>query len=202
MNAVDLFLNYFSRSSVVTWVVLVWLSIYFVMTFSILISRILTLSEWIGKERASLESMMMGARNVRDDSILRKCSSLTYPTPQLLNVCKNVAEKNATSGLSWLSIIASTSPFIGLFGTVVSILETFSGLGQTSSASLGVIAPAISEALVATAAGIFVAIPAYTAHILIKRKGYEALNLVGRQADVLIANNIKEEGKTEHDKLG
>lgn len=111
-------------------------------------------------------------------------------------------EKNATTGLSWLSVIASTSPFIGLFGTVVSILETFSGLGQASSASLGVIAPAISEALVATAAGIFVAIPAYSFHILLKRKGYEALNLIGRQADILLANAKKEEAKALNDQLG
>ena len=195
MTSIDLFLNYMSRSSVITIIVLLWLSLYFVVTFSILISRSLSLGEWIKRERASLESMMMGSRNVRDDSLLRKCSSLTSPSFELLNVCKNVAEKNATTGLSWLSVIASTSPFIGLFGTVVSILETFSGLGQASSASLGVIAPAISEALVATAAGIFVAIPAYSFHILLKRKGYEALNLVGRQADILLANAKKEEAK-------
>ena len=202
MTAIDLFLNYFSRSSVITIFVLAWLSIYFVMTFSILISKSLSLSEWINRERASLESIMMGAKNVRDDSLLRKCSSLTAPSVELLNVCKNVAEKNATSGLSWLSVIASTSPFIGLFGTVVSILETFSGLGQSSSASLGVIAPAISEALVATAAGIFVAIPAYTFHILLKRKGFEALNLIQRQADILLSNSKKDMNKVTNDQLG
>lgn len=202
MTAIDLFLNYFSRSSVITVIVLLWLSLYFVVTFSILIARTFSLSEWMKRERASLESMMMGSRNVRDDSLLRKCSSLTNPSAELLSVCKNVAEKNATTGLAWLSVIASTSPFIGLFGTVVSILETFSGLGQASSASLGVIAPAISEALVATAAGIFVAIPAYTFHILLKRKGYEALNLIGRQADILLANARKEEAKAMNDQLG
>ena len=104
-------------------------------------------------------------------------------------MCKNVAEKNATSGLWMLSIIASTAPFIGLFGTVVSILETFSGLGQSGSASLGVIAPAISEALVATATGIFVAIPAYSANLFLRRKAYEVIVYVQREVDILLSAN-------------
>jgi len=195
MGTLDLFLNYLSHSNAVTFVVLAWLSLYFIVTFSILFARWFQLSAWIKREHSSLESLIMGAKTVRDDSILRRCVSLTAPTPSLLNVCKNVAQKNATIGLSWLSVIASTSPFIGLFGTVVSILETFAGLGNAQSASLGVIAPAISEALIATAAGIFVAIPAYTFHILLKRKGYEALNLIEREADVLLSGVPKPEPK-------
>jgi len=59
--------------------------------------------------------------------------------------------QNTTKGLTALSIMATTSPFIGLFGTVIGILEAFSKLGNTKSASLNVVAPAISEALIATA---------------------------------------------------
>ena len=133
----------------------------------------------------------MGAKNVRDDSVLKKCSSRVKISINLLNVCKSVAEKNATNGLWLLSMIASTSPFIGLFGTVVSILDTFSGLGQSGSASLGVIAPAISEALIATAAGIFVAIPAYSVHLFLKRKAYEVVVSVQREIDLLLSNDNK-----------
>jgi biopolymer transport protein ExbB/TolQ len=201
MASVDLFLNYILRSNVVTWIVLIWLSLYFVTTFAILFARWSQLSSWIAREHASLESIMMGAKQVRDDSILRRCSS-GASSKALFNVCKNVAEKNTTIGLSWLSVIASTSPFIGLFGTVVSILETFGGLGNASSASLSVIAPAISEALIVTAAGIFVAIPAYSFHILLKRKAYEVLSLVQRQVDVLMANTKDHVAKSEHDQLG
>ncbi len=189
-----MFLNYFSRSGFFTWVILIWLSLYFVITFGILFSRYFYLGYWLSIEKNSLESMLMGARNVRDDSILRKCSSSAHASEKLLNVCKNVAEKNATSGLWMLSIIASTAPFIGLFGTVVSILETFSGLGQSGSASLGVIAPAISEALVATAAGIFVAIPAYSSNLFLRRKAYEVIVYVQREVDILLsANESKKE---------
>jgi biopolymer transport protein ExbB/TolQ len=187
MEGIDLILNYFARSSLVTFIVLAWLSLYFIITFGVLFSRYFFLTAWVSKEKSSLESMLMGAKNVRNDSILRKCSSTFGVQQSLLNVCKNVAEKNATSGLWMLSMIASTSPFIGLFGTVVSILETFSGLGQSSSASLGVIAPAISEALVATAAGIFVAIPAYSAHLFLKRKAYDVMVYVQREIDFLLS---------------
>lgn len=183
-----------SRSGFFTFLILGWLSLYFIFTFGILFSRYFYLSYWLSIEKTSLESMLMGAKNVRDDSILRKCSNTSHTSEKLLNVCKNVAEKNATSGLWMLSIIASTAPFIGLFGTVVSILQTFSGLGQSGSASLGVIAPAISEALVATAAGIFVAIPAYSANLFLRRKAYEVIVYVQREVDILLsANDTKKE---------
>jgi len=189
MSSLDLVFNFIARSNFFTLVIMVWLSIYFIITFGILFGRHLYLSHWLSIEKNSLESMLMGARMVRDDSILRKCSNAATNSEKLLNVCKNVAEKNATSGLWMLSIIASTAPFIGLFGTVVSILETFSGLGQSGSASLGVIAPAISEALVATAAGIFVAIPAYSANLLLRRKAYEVIVYVQREVDILLSAN-------------
>ena len=62
-----------------------------------------------------------------------------------------------------LSILATTGgvgPFIGLFGTVWGIMDSFQKIGQTGSASLAVVAPGISEALVATAIGLLAAIPA------------------------------------------
>ena len=60
----------------------------------------------------------------------------------------------------FLATTASITPFIGLFGTVWGIMNAFQGIGETGSTSLGVVAPGIAEALVATAAGLFAAIPA------------------------------------------
>ena len=60
----------------------------------------------------------------------------------------------------FLATTASITPFIGLFGTVWGIMGAFEGIGQTGSTSLAVVAPGIAEALVATAAGLFAAIPA------------------------------------------
>lgn len=62
--------------------------------------------------------------------------------------------------LTFLATTGSTAPFIGLFGTVWGIMDAFKGIGQTGSASLAVVAPGISEALVATAIGLAAAIPA------------------------------------------
>ena len=62
--------------------------------------------------------------------------------------------------LSFLSTVASVSPFIGLFGTVWGIMNAFGGLAQLTQVSITVVAPGISEALVATALGLFTAIPA------------------------------------------
>jgi len=62
--------------------------------------------------------------------------------------------------VSFLATTASISPFIGLFGTVWGIMSAFEGIGQTGSTNLGIVAPGISEALIATAAGLFAAIPA------------------------------------------
>ena len=62
--------------------------------------------------------------------------------------------------MNWLATVASTSPFIGLFGTVWGIIDAFQGLGNAGSASLRAVAPGISEALLTTAVGLIAAIPA------------------------------------------
>lgn len=63
-------------------------------------------------------------------------------------------------GLGFLATTGSAAPFIGLFGTVIGIINAFQGIGQAGSASLAVVAPGIAEALIATAVGLFAAIPA------------------------------------------
>lgn len=66
--------------------------------------------------------------------------------------------------MSWLATTATVSPFVGLFGTVLGIIDSFQGLGSAGSASLRAVAPGISEALIATAAGLAAAIPAAVAY--------------------------------------
>jgi len=63
-------------------------------------------------------------------------------------------------GFGFLATTGSSAPFIGLFGTVVGIINAFENIGQAGSASLAVVAPGIAEALIATAVGLFAAIPA------------------------------------------
>lgn len=64
------------------------------------------------------------------------------------------------SRLPWLATTGAITPFIGLFGTVWGIIDAFHGLGTAGAATLRAVAPGISEALIATAAGLFAAIPA------------------------------------------
>lgn len=93
--------------------------------------------------------------------------------------------------ITFLATTGSTSPFIGLFGTVWGIMVAFEGIGRTGSASLAVVAPGIAEALIATAVGLVAAIPAVIAYnhfqhkirVLIKEMdsfSTEFLNIVQR----------------------
>jgi biopolymer transport protein TolQ len=66
--------------------------------------------------------------------------------------------------LTWLATIAQASPFVGLFGTVMGVVDSFHGLGMAGTATLRAVAPGISEALITTAAGLFVAVPALIAY--------------------------------------
>jgi biopolymer transport protein TolQ len=66
--------------------------------------------------------------------------------------------------LTWLATIAQTAPFVGLFGTVMGVVEAFQGLGQAGAATLRAVAPGIADALITTAAGLFVAVPAVVAY--------------------------------------
>lgn len=92
-------------------------------------------------------------------------------TEKVMRVVMSREEQKLESQLSFLSIVGSISVYIGLFGTVWGIMTAFRALGQVQQATLAMVAPGISEALVATALGLFAAIPAvyaynrYTFHV-------------------------------------
>jgi biopolymer transport protein TolQ len=71
---------------------------------------------------------------------------------------------NLERRMTWLATIAATSPFVGLFGTVMGVVEAFHGIATAGAGSLKAVAPGIAEALVTTAAGLFVAVPAVVAY--------------------------------------
>lgn len=68
------------------------------------------------------------------------------------------------TNLSFLATVGSTSPYVGLFGTVWGIMNSFRALGNVQQATISMVAPGISEALIATAMGLFAAIPAVIAY--------------------------------------
>ena len=77
-----------------------------------------------------------------------------------MHKASNTEMTKLESALGFLATTGSASPFIGLFGTVWGIMDTFKGIGARGTATLAVVAPGISEALIATAAGLAAAIPA------------------------------------------
>jgi biopolymer transport protein TolQ len=81
-----------------------------------------------------------------------------------MRVALSREEERLEASLPFLATVGSTSPYIGLFGTVWGIMNSFRGLATSNQASLSVVAPGISEALIATAIGLFAAIPAVIAY--------------------------------------
>ena len=103
-------------------------------------------------------------RSRKEETVSKETLEMQLATMDNLKRAIRKAEAQSVAQLgSALSVLATTgsaTPFIGLFGTVWGIMASFHDIGQRGSASLAVVAPGISEALVATAAGLAVAIPA------------------------------------------
>lgn len=105
-----------------------------------------------GEDTPHEKQMVMSSRFAGMDNIKRA-----------LRRAINTETTRMTQMVPFLATTGNTTPFIGLFGTVWGIMNSFHGIGMRGSASLAVVAPGISEALVATAAGLAVAIPAVIA---------------------------------------
>lgn len=85
-------------------------------------------------------------------------------TDRAMRVALSREEEKLSANLPFLASVASVSPYIGLFGTVWGIMNSFRGLAMVQQATLATVAPGISEALIATAMGLFAAIPAVLAY--------------------------------------
>ena len=81
-----------------------------------------------------------------------------------MRVAMSREEERLERHLPFLATVGSTSPYVGLFGTVWGIMNAFRGLANVQQATLASVAPGIAEALVATAIGLFAAIPAVVAY--------------------------------------
>jgi biopolymer transport protein TolQ len=88
-----------------------------------------------------------------------------------LYVAISEQEERLESGLQFLATVGSVSPYIGLFGTVWGIMNSFLGLSMVQQATLSTVAPGIAEALIATAIGLFAAIPAVMAYNRFSARG-------------------------------
>jgi biopolymer transport protein TolQ len=103
-------------------------------------------------------------------------------------------QQRAGSLMPTLSSIAAAGPFVGLFGTVYGIMDAFLRIGQEKSASLPVVAPAIGEALISTAIGLFAAIPAVIAYNAINKRIEDLLAEVEASSEGWVAIAVSAPG--------
>jgi biopolymer transport protein TolQ len=94
-----------------------------------------------------------------------------------MRIAMNKEIDHLETNLSFLATVGSTSPYVGLFGTVWGIMNSFQALGTVQQATIAMVAPGISEALIATAMGLFAAIPAVVAY---NRYSYDVERLINR----------------------
>lgn len=149
---------------------------------------------WSGRQLSELyEQITSGRRDVtgmaaifesgfREFARLRKQGninpqSILEGSQRVMRVALNREIDELESHLPFLATVGSTSPYIGLFGTVWGIMNAFRSLGNVQQATVASVAPGISEALVATAMGLFAAIPAVIAY---NRFAHDVERLSGR----------------------
>ena len=117
-----------------------------------------------------LQAAMREWREARSKGVLTGANSdsqasfLMQRIDRVLGVAINRESQKVEDGLGSLAIVATASPFIGLFGTVWGIMNAFRAIGLERNTNLATVAPHISEALFATAVGLIAAIPAYIAY--------------------------------------
>jgi biopolymer transport protein TolQ len=126
-------------------------------------------------EGAELKSLMAASKTYRFTPLARMAEELRPASgaEAVKRTLKKAAERERAAmerAVPFLATTANTAPFIGLFGTVWGIMNTFRSIGERGGANLAVVAPGIAEALVATAMGLLAAIPAVVAfnHITVR----------------------------------
>jgi biopolymer transport protein TolQ len=100
---------------------------------------------------------LRGQENTQPDAIIEGAH-------RSMRIALNKEIDNLETNLSFLATVGSTSPYVVLFGTVWGIMNSFRALGNVQQASISLVAPGIAEALIATAMGLFAAIPAVIAY--------------------------------------
>ena len=121
-----------------------------------------------------------------------------------LHKAKLNERKRLEHNIHWLANIASVAPFVGLFGTVWGIMNSFEGIARSGSASLAAVAPGIAEALISTAFGLAAAIPAVVGYNLFNGKlRFQMMTLDGFCADFLniVERYLVTEKSKTHDKV-
>ncbi len=176
----DTVLTLILKAGTVVKFVLLILLFFSIISWAIIFYKFRLLSK-IEKESAAFQKAFL--KNKHWDALYQSTRRLTLsPLPNLFRAAYSIEDANMDEirstlkrietmeatriekHLSFLATTGATTPFIGLFGTVWGIMNSFIGIGRIGAASLAVVAPGIAEALIATAAGLAAAIPAVVAY--------------------------------------
>ena len=188
-SIIDLFL----QASLIVQLVMVVLLVISVLSWIVIFERYFNLNKikssnrsfedefWSGKDLNELyesiqdipRDQLTGSKNVFKhgfSEFLRLADGQNITTEDLESVNRSIRvslareEEALMTHLPFLANVGSVSPYVGLFGTVWGIINSFQGLSDATQATINAVAPGISEALVATALGLFAAIPAVVAY--------------------------------------
>jgi biopolymer transport protein ExbB len=132
-----------------------------------------------GKGRGVVPSLLNAAAvELQMSSDLSDKSGIKERIAARFTRIESAAARNMNRGTGLLATIGSTAPFVGLFGTVWGIMNSFIGISKSHTTNLAIVAPGIAEALLATAVGLFAAIPAVIIYNQFARSiaGYKALS--------------------------
>jgi biopolymer transport protein TolQ len=169
-----------NQTTTITRIVLAVLLLVSIWSWGIILSKILLLRK-INRESETFWKIFRRGKNLSE--ISTACEALRF-TPLVpvfnagaeksrapLSVLQRIVQHAATAQLTrlekrmnFLATTASVAPFVGLFGTVWGVMTSFASLGNASAATLRAVAPGIADALIATAFGLFTAIPAVIAY--------------------------------------
>ncbi len=113
---------------------------------------------------AAMDEWQQGKKKVRSTSPASLTISVRDRIAQMMSVTRNKELDKIEDGLGFLATVGSSAPFVGLFGTVWGIMNSFTSIAASKNTTLAVVAPGIAEALAATAIGLLAAIPAVVAY--------------------------------------
>lgn len=176
----------FEHIGAIAIIVLGVLLIMSIISWTIMIYKWVQLSSLKKRNNVFLERFIDGESDSTLNSFAKINESLNAKvfmlSKQSLSVSKAYLTKEMSyleKGFSILASVGSTAPFIGLFGTIWGIINAFRSIGLSDSTSISVVAPGISEALITTAAGIFVAVIAVIGYNLL----YSLFNSIVRETE-------------------
>ncbi len=168
------FVSLFLEASIVVKAVIIILILFSVLSWAVIFSRSHLLSKarknslifedrfWSGEDLHRLHEGLEKRRDQQDNS--DSAEATIQGTSRAMNLALNRELEKLESYIPFLGTVGSVSPYIGLFGTVWGIMHSFMGLSAVKQATLQSVAPGIAEALIATAVGLFAAIPAVMAY--------------------------------------